>query len=613
MTETTERSATQRDMKETSAKGSEGTGQLNPNAINGLKLAFRLIRPFKTSFSIAAAGSIIYAVMSVLAARVLGWATDVVVLANFGEGPHADAPKTVWAGFAAIMAISVLRTIGVLFRRYFAGLTAEQVQRRARDQLAERYLSQPMSWVRERPTGRLIAHVEGDTQLLAFPLHPLPFSVGILFLAITGAINLWVIDPWVAVIGIGQFPLLAAANHFYSAVIKKPVERVQRSLARVTGIAHESFEGSLIVKTLGRRGFELDRFEESCEEFRSHRVHSGIIKELFAAIGRMMPQLGVISVILIGALRIQAGTMTPGDIIAAAAIFQALSLPIMVVAFLFDRLVPSVVAWNRLQDVVESAPPALPNPGAKLGAGPHSLRVRSLDYTYPDEDDVQVLKNVSFEVNAGEVVAVVGQTGAGKSTLCAGIAGLLDDVADKIEIGGHTLDTLRPQERSANVAYVMQEAFLFGDSIHSNIDIESKYSLTEVEQAAKDAAIDTWIETQPDGYDTVVGQRGVTLSGGQRQRIALARALIKGCGLVVLDDATSALDTVVEARILKSLRSAADATMVIVANRLETISKADRVIYLSEGEIVGNASHEELMELDSYAELITAYEQAEDV
>lgn len=597
----------------TNSPDTTNIGQLRANASNGLRLALRLIRPFKISYAVGAAGAVVYAVMTVVAARVLGWVTDVVVLANFGEGQNAHQPRGVWVGFAAIMAVSVVRTFGVLFRRYFAGLTAEQVQRRARDQLAERYLSQPMSWVRARPTGRLIAHVEGDTQVLAQPLHPLPFAAGVIVLVITSAISLWQIDPILAVIGVGLFPLLAVLNQIYTLIIKKPMEEVQASLAEVTGIAHESFEGSLIVKTLGRREYELERFEEACEQFRDRRIKTGVIKEFFSALGAMMPQLGVVAAILIGAFKAQTGDMSPGDIIASATIFQALALPIMVVAYLFDRFVPSIVAWNRLQDVVESAPPVLPAPGAILGTGPHSVEINNLNYSYPDEPDVTVLKDVSLQIGSGEIVAVVGATGAGKSTLCAAIVGLLDDVAHNVKIGGHTLDTVRLEQRTKACAYVMQEAFLFQDTISANIDIEDNYGGKEIAEAAKHAAIDTWIQEQPKGYETVVGQRGITLSGGQRQRVALARALIRKCGLVVLDDATSALDTVVEAEILKNLRTVSASTMVIVANRLATISKADRVIYLSEGSIAGVGTHEELMLIDDYAELITAYEEGENV
>ena len=293
-----------------------------------------------------------------------------------------------------------------------------------------------------------------------------------------------------------------------------------------------------------------------------------------------------------------------------AALYAALAIPMLVFGFLLESLIPSVVAWNRLRPVVESPIPEDRADRSPLRSGSLDVWVDSLSFSFPDEPEEAVIRNVSLRVEPGEMVALVGQTGSGKSTLCAALGGVLDEVEDSVMVGGVSLADVSPEVRANRIAYVFQEPFLFSGSIRTNVDIDGSRSDEEVLAACEAAALDEWIATLPDGLDTVVGERGVTVSGGQRQRIALARALMSEADLVILDDATSAVDTVVEERILDRLRSGRGATMVIVAHRLSTIERADRVIYMVDGQIRGNGLHKELLNEAGYRELVMAYAEA---
>jgi ABC-type multidrug transport system fused ATPase/permease subunit len=208
------------------------------------------------------------------------------------------------------------------------------------------------------------------------------------------------------------------------------------------------------------------------------------------------------------------------------------------------------------------------------------------------------------------VVALVGSTGSGKSTLCTVLSGLVPPEAGTIEVGGVPLPQVAPEARADATALVFQESFLFADTIRANIDLSGRASDDEVERAARIAQVDEFVDQLPDRWDTVVGERGVTLSGGQRQRVALARALIRTPRILLLDDATSAVDPRIEQQILAGLRDGQPVTTVIVAQRVSTIEVADRVLYLAGGRIARAGTHRELMDEPGYRALVEAYEAA---
>ena len=583
-----------------------GIDNTRPTARAGARLVAILLRPHLGPFLVSLFGSFVFAAGTVASASALGWVTDQIVIASFDDDLVAASAVT---GAVLIFALASIRSFGVVVRRYYAGMTAERVERMTREQLAGQYLHQPMSWLRRIPTGRLIAHVDSDSHVLTHSLHPLPFSFAVLFLAVFSGVRLFIIDPWIALIALVLFPTMVLINSVYSRFVEKPLAESQAQIAEVAGIAHESFEGALIVKTLGRREAELERFDAAAEILRQRRQQVGFVRAWMDIFRQALPQVGILSVVLVGANRIQAGSMTPGDIVEVAALFAALAIPMLVFGFLLESLIPSVVAWNRIRPIIHSKVPELPGRHART-PGALSVDVDGVSFAWPDTPDDVVLDDVSLHIEPGEMVALVGSTGSGKSTLCAAIAGVLDDVDDRVRIGGRPLADFHPADRAEAIAYVFQEAFLFAESIRANIDLDDTAPDESIVMAAKVASVDDWIGSLAAGYHTEIGERGVTVSGGQRQRIALARALVRDAGLVIFDDATSAVDTVVEQQILSHLRSSTDATMVIVANRIATIALADRVVHLVDGKIANVGTHDELLADPAYRELVLAYSEA---
>ena len=290
------------------------------------------------------------------------------------------------------------------------------------------------------------------------------------------------------------------------------------------------------------------------------------------------------------------------------ALFTLLAFPMRVVGFLLEEMPRSVVALDRIDRVLEAAPEPTPVDPHGLPGGPLDVDAEALEYGYVA--GVPVLQDCDVHIASGEVVALVGPTGCGKTTLCELLAGL--DRPDKgvVRVGGIDLTEVTRETLRTSVALVFQESFLFTDTIANNITIGTEASETQLRWAAGIAQVARFVDSLPAAYETAIGERGVTVSGGQRQRIALARALMRRPRFLLLDDATSAVDATVEARILRGLRDELDMTTLIVAHRVSTIALADRVLFMQDGRIAATGTHTELLATNrDYDAMVRAYEQ----
>ncbi|MCL4143973.1 UNVERIFIED_CONTAM: hypothetical protein GTU68_063909 [Idotea baltica] len=337
----------------------------------------------------------------------------------------------------------------------------------------------------------------------------------------------------------------------------------------------------------------MDRFNDEAEELRQHRVHVGTLRAVFEATLSAVPSLGIVLVILIGAWRVDSGAATVGGLIAISALFATLSLPLRILGYFLQNVPIARAASARLHSVLDE-PFAEPGAGHSVRGSDGILRFESVTLGFGDQI---IIDDVDLEVRAGETVALVGATGSGKSTLVSALAGLLDPMSGSITFGGVPIDDLDPADRTDAIRIAFQEAFLFGDTVDANVGLERPgIDRADIDRAISTAGATDFIAALPDSTSTVVGERGMTLSGGQRQRVALARALAGTPRLVVLDDATSAVDAAIERQILDALRKGEHApSMLIVAHRLSTIRLADRVVFVKAGEIVEVGPHAELV------------------
>jgi ATP-binding cassette subfamily B protein len=572
----------------------------------GSRVLWRFVSLHPLPFSAAVTGSVVYAITSVAGADVLGWVTDRVIRRSFAPHEHVRA-STVWFYASLVVIIALVRGCGVVSRRYFAAMTARRSQVTLRGQVTDKYIDVPLEFHRLHPTGELMAHADIDVEASTEVVHPLPFSIGLMVLIVFSVVNLLLIDPVLSIVGLLLFPSMFVLNRSYTRRVEAPAAMVQQRVGEVSSIAHESFDGALAVKTLGLESLERARLAVAADRLRTERIAVGKLRAFFEPSLDSMPNLGSVAILALGGWRVSQGAVTPGQLVTVMLLFTVLAFPMRVVGFLLEELPRSVVSIARVDRILAALPSPRPAHPIPLPRGPLSIVVDGVEFAYPGSEPV--VHDCTFAVEPGAVVALVGATGTGKSTLCDLLAGLVVPDRGTVTVGGVDAREIAPSELRAAVALVFQESFLFADSVGENITLGSDATSEARGRAAEIAQASDFVDDLPNGYDTVVGERGVTLSGGQRQRVALARALVRNPRVLILDDATSAVDPTVEARILGALRAELDMTTVVVAHRLSTIALADRVLFLRDGSIVATGTHEALLEIPEYAGLVSAYEQ----
>ncbi|WP_440065455.1 ABC transporter ATP-binding protein [Streptosporangium sp. OZ121] len=574
----------------------------------GLGVLGVAIRAEKAIFSAAVLSSALYGVMTVAAAWALGWATDHVVLPAFRDGRITTGTLTL--GALLILGVSLLKALGVAGRRYFAGVMQYRMQARSRRDVTRQYLRLPLAWHHRHPTGQLLSNAGSDVEAAWAPLAPLPMAVGVVVMLVTAAVAMVITDPILALVGFLVFPAIAVLNLVYQRRLNPLATRAQQLRAEVSEIAHESFDGALVVKTLGREDEETARFQAKAGELRDANIAVGRVRGLFDPMLEALPTLGVLAVLLIGVMRLESGAIGSGVLVQVAYLFTLLAFPIRALGWVLAELPRSVVGYERIQAVLE-ATGSMEHGAVELpGTEPARLEVRDLGYAYGD-GEFPVLREVSLEVGPGRTVALVGPTGSGKSTLAQALVRLVDPAEGVVLVDGTDLRDVARNGVSDAVALVPQQTFLFDDTVRGNVTLGRPIADEDVWAALRLAQAEGFVSALPSGLDTRVGERGTTLSGGQRQRIALARALVRRPRLLVLDDATSSVDPQVEARILYGLRDAAQvSTVVVIAYRMATIALADEVVYLDHGRVVDRGGHAELLaRCEGYRNLVTAYER----
>lgn len=581
----------------------------------GLGVLGRAVRDEPGIFAVAVTGSAVFGAATALTAIVIGAVTDQVIVPAFAQGHTTTAALTVAA--MAIVGISVLKAAGIVTRRYFAGVMQYRLQARYRRRVTRQYLRLPLSWHHRHPTGQLLSNANADVEATWYPIAPFPMAVGVLVMLVVAVVAIVLTDPALAAVGLLVFPAILLVNFLYQRRLSPLATRSQALRAELSGVAHESFDGALVVKSLGREAEETARFAAVARELRDANVAVGRVRGAFDPVLEALPSVGVLAVLLVGSARVSAGTLDPGALVSVAYLLMVVAFPIRAIGWVLGELPRAVVGWRRVDRVLSAT--GAPSYGDVPGGDrddPVDLRVSDVSFAYDghggDRDESHdVLRGVTLDVTPARTVAVVGPTGSGKSTLAALLVRLVDPRTGRVLIDGTDARSLARGAVAGAVALVFQHAFVFEDSVRENVTLGGDFTDDEVWSALRLAQADRFVAALPGGLDSVVGERGATLSGGQRQRLALARAVVRRPRLLVLDDATSAVDPEVERRILAGLRQVAvPATVVVVAYRRATIALADEVVYVEHGRVLARGTHEELLAASAgYRNLLTAYER----
>jgi ATP-binding cassette subfamily B protein len=580
----------------------------NDVLVRGLRVLGRAIRTEPRLFTISAIGSSFFGSLIIANSYVVGAVIGDVVVPAFAE--HRVGSGGLALAVAALLGLSVLRVASIWARRLGAGFMQFRLQARYRRAVTRRYLSLPPEWHQRHATGSLLSNASSDVEAAFAPIAPLPFAVGTIVMIAGALVALFLTDWVLALVGVALFPMLFALNFFYSRRMSPRQIHAQRMRAKVAAVAHESFDGALVVKTMGREADESRRFGVFVSELRDALVAVGRLRGVFDPLMESLPSVGTLAVLLLGTWRLQTGAITVTELISVAFLFTVLAFPVRAIGWVVGELPRSVAGWERVESVLTAEGDLEYGSGELPGSGPAELRFDRVGYRYADGPPV--LTDVTFTVPAGKTVALVGATGSGKSTVAALAMRLVDPESGAVSLDGMKLPDLSAPVLAAATALVPQIPFVFDDTIRGNVALDRPdLDDDRVWSALRTAQASGFVGGLPEKLDTEVGERGTSLSGGQRQRLTLARALAGRPRLLVLDDATSAVDPRVEAAILGALR-ASGTSLLVVAYRRASIALADEVVYLHQGRVVATGTHTGLMETQpGYRDLVTAYEKAE--
>ncbi|WP_207229914.1 ABC transporter ATP-binding protein [Krasilnikovia cinnamomea] len=576
----------------------------------GLRVLGHAIRTEPRLFTVGAVGGSLFGLLAIANSYVIGAVIGHLVVPAYAR--HRVDPAALLAVAAVFLGLSVLRVATIFARRLGAGFMQFRLQARYRRAVTSRYLSLPPAWHQRHATGSLLSNANSDVEAAFVPIAPLPFAVGTIVMVVVAVIALFLTDWVLAMVGVTLFPALFGLNLVYSRRMSPRQTRAQQLRAKVSAVAHESFDGALVVKTMGREADESQRFGVFVAELRDALIAVGRLRGLFDPLMENLPSVGTLTVLLLGAWRLETGAISVAELVSVAFLFTVLAFPVRAIGWVVSELPRSVAGWDRVQAVLAADGDLTYGTAAPPGSGPAALTFDQVRFGYADGTDV--LHDVSFAVAPGSTVALVGATGSGKSTIAALAVRLVDPAAGSVRVDGVELPELSAEALAATTALVPQIPFVFDDTVRGNVTLDRVGLDDDAVRAALGLAqADGFVGRLPEGLDTAVGERGTSLSGGQRQRLTLARALAGRPRLLVLDDATSAVDPRVEAAILAALRRRdAGASILVVAYRRATIALADQVVYLEQGRVAATGTHTELMgSAPGYRDLVTAYEQAE--
>jgi ATP-binding cassette, subfamily B, bacterial MsbA len=494
--------------------------------------------------------------------------------------------------FACQAGFSFLRT-------YLLSYTGERIVADVRTQLYNHLTALPVAFFANRRVGELTSRVASDVTVVQTVTTGSITELLRLGLMLVGGVTIiFVRNTRLSLLMLAIVPVVIVSAHLYGRYVRRLSTQVQDRLAEANSVLEETLSAIRIVQSFVREEYERARYRDRIQDSLKLAVKRAVASGGFIAFIILVLYSGIAVVLWFGSRMVAAGTMSPGDLIEFVLYTFFVGGAVGGMTELYGQFNQAIGATRRVFELLDTKPeiedPENPEPLEKVHG---HVELIDVQFTYPDERALPVLKGVTIEARPGEIIALVGPSGAGKSTLVALIPRFYDVSSGAILIDGHDIRALRLADLRGAVGMVPQETTLFGGPIRENIAYGKLGAADdEIGAVARAAHAHEFISEFPDGYDTVVGERGVKLSGGQRQRIAIARALLKNPAILILDEATSSLDSESERLVQDALETLMQGrTTFVIAHRLSTVRRADRIIVLDEGRIVEEGTHEELL------------------
>ena len=488
-----------------------------------------------------------------------------------------------------------------LMRQTFI-VVSRNIEYDLKNEIFQQYERLSLGFYKQNRTGDLMNRISEDVSKVRMYVGPaLMYSVTNLTLLIVALSYMFYKAPNLTLYAIAPLPILSVAIYKLSAAIHKRSTIVQEYLSKLTSFTQESFSGISVIKAYGIESRINTNFNDLAEGSKDKNIDLVKVQALFFPLMILLIGLSNILVIYIGGKQFINGEIEHlGTIVEFLIYVNMLTWPVAVVGWVTSMVQQAEASQKRINEFLKEEPEII-NFISKETPITGTIDFNNLTFTYPDTN-ITALKNLSFSINPGETLAIIGNTGSGKSTILELIGRLYDVEDGQLKVNGTNLRDLNLDNLRGNIGYVPQDAFLFSDTILSNIKF-GKENATEEEviEAAKRASVHKNIIGFKKGYDTILGERGITLSGGQKQRVSIARAIIKNPKILLFDDCLSAVDTETEEEILKNINAISkDKTTIIVSHRISSAKNADKIIVLNEGEIIQQGSHNELVNQHGY-------------
>ncbi|WP_207423609.1 ABC transporter ATP-binding protein [Desertivirga brevis] len=498
-----------------------------------------------------------------------------------------------------VLVLALLRGLFLFFMRQTIILMSRHIEYDMKNEIYQHYQDLSMSFFRRNNTGDLMNRVTEDVSRVRMYVGPaIMYTINTIVLFILAIVAMVNVNMKLAFFSLLPLPILAITIYYVHNIINHRSERIQEQLSRLSAFVQENFSGIRVIKAYGREKEIRKNFAEETEQYKNTSLALVQVQALFYPAILLLVGISTIVTVYVGGIEVMNGTITPGNIAEFIVYLNLLTFPVMSLGWVTSLVQRAAASQKRINEFLQTKPEIAWTKEEEL-ALEGRVEFKNVSFVYPDTG-IKAVDNISFEVKPGEFLAIIGRTGSGKSTIANLLLRMYDTTSGEILIDGKPLKEVNLSSYRSQVGFVPQEVFLFSDTISNNIAFgETETNIEKVEQAAKDAAVYKNIIEFEKGFETMIGERGITLSGGQKQRVSIARALIRNPKVLIFDDCLSAIDTRTEEEILNNLgKNMQGKTTVLIAHRVSTIKNADKILVLDQGKIIEHGNHEDLMEVN---------------
>jgi ATP-binding cassette subfamily B multidrug efflux pump len=497
---------------------------------------------------------------------------------------------------ALVLVLALLRGLFVFFMRQTIILMSRHIEYDLKNEIYSHYQELSLAFFRRHNTGDLMNRVTEDVSRVRMYLGPaIMYAVNTVTLFMIAIYFMVSVNLRLAILSLLPMPVLALMIYYVNNMIETRSEGIQKRLSDLSSFVQENFSGIRVIKSYVREGFVRESFARESDGYKKQSMDLVQIQALFFPLMLLLVGMSTIITIYIGGVEVMKGNITPGNIAEFIVYLGQLTFPVMSLGWVSSLVQRAAASQKRINEFLHEKP-EIESPTAIKQDINGRIEFKNVTFDYPDTG-IKALNDVSFTAEPGQLVAIIGRTGSGKSTIANLVMRMYDVTGGQILVDGKPIQTLNLNSYRSQIGFVPQEVFLFSDTIARNIAFSADVlDMPTVEQAAKDSAVYSNIMEFEKGFETMIGERGITLSGGQKQRVSIARAIVKQPQVLIFDDCLSAVDTKTEEEILNNLgRSMQGKTSIIIAHRISTIKNADKILVLDAGKILEQGTHTELM------------------